>query len=233
LSYSLTFKIVPDLPQHSQSYLPKHIRFDSPDRLVICLEQEQDESNEDLITRAEWEIQRELLRIHVFQGIVYTSTYIAAQPLLSRAFRLQASPGWMHHPIAPKLARCQELWTPSIETKLVLWGEVQRENLTPQLRYAYLYMICEIDGVHMDWDYKSGQNPTPFEEIKIIRNLLLHSGDMHPRVKKYLSRKNIDHQRNIQNLQIYTKLATDRLHAVLTDVWKLLLNDLGYVDTKS
>lgn len=228
--YYLVFKVTPNLPEHSQSYLPEHIRFASPDQLVIRVHQALNETNEALKSRAEWEIKRELLRIHVLEGIVFEPTYIRSDPLLSFGFRGTPSTGWMHRPLDPKLAKSQDCWNSRIETKLYLWEKVQRSTSNPHLIYAYLYMICEIhfnDNSWKNWKYESVEKPTPFEEINIIRNLLLHNGEANNSVKKYLELHDIEHERNVQSSLAHAKLARDRLHDLLPAIWRKLLNDLG------
>jgi len=236
VQYYLSFKVTPNLPDHSQSYLPEHIRFDFPDRLVICLHQGQDETNKALKSRAEWEIDRELMRINVLEDILFESRYMSSEPLLTFGFSGTPSTGWGHHPIDPKLAKSQGCWNSKIETKLVLWEKVKRETSTPALIYAYLYMNSVLhfnDNSWKDWKYKSTDKPTPFQEINILRNLLLHNGKANDCVIKYLEIHGIDHERNVKNSQIHTKHASDRLANLLSAVWKTLLIDLGYGDSNS
>ncbi len=230
MKYNFYFKISPNLPSHAQSYLPEdnHIRFTSPNQLVIGLDQKPEESNEALKEHAEWEIKRELLRINVLEGILYEHFYLYVKPKLSYRFRGKASAGWIQRPINPELATCQDWMSAStIETKLVLWEQAQIAT-NPRLIYAYLNMICEISGVDMDWQPQSGLEPTPIQEIKIIRNLLLHSKNPHPKVKIYLEKMNFPLERTVENSQYHLKLGLDRLYIVLPAVWNILMNDLGY-----
>ncbi len=228
MQYSLLFEITPALPNHAQSYLPGHISFRSPNKLAICLHQEQGETNEALKSRAEWQIKRELLRIHVLEGIIFESNYLGAEPPLFFGFTGTASTGWFQRPLNPELAKAQETWEPNIELKLLLWEKAQREISDVRLTYAYLYMICETSKVDMRWNGDMNSELKAVQEIKLIRDMLLHGDQPQVMVKKYLEKCGIPHERNVDNSQRHIKLAYDRLHVALPAVWRILLKDLGF-----
>ena len=190
------------------------------DRLV-------DESNEDFEARVQHEIERELLRISVLSGTFYQASITNIEPMISRNRNIQASTGWGHRVVDPKRAGKPQNWTGAVETKLMLWRRVSEDRSDPILVYAYLFMICEPDGID-DWDHESNLAPSAFQEIRLIRNLLLHSTEKpKTRVVAYCKLHNLNPDRTPREVEAHKKHARDRLHAVLGEVWKMLLQDVG------
>ncbi len=135
--------------------------------------------------------------------------------------------GWGHRRVKPRAVGKPQNWTGAVETKLMLWRRVSEDRSDPMLVYAYLFMICELDGFE-NWDPESEVAPSVSQEIRLIRNLLLHSKER-PRVSvvAYCKLHNLSPDRTPREVEAHKQHARDRLHVVLGGVWEALLRDVG------
>jgi len=137
----------------------------------------------------------------------------------------------MHHIVDPRKAGKPQNWTGSVETKLMLWRRVSEDKNDPILAYTYLHMICELDG-NDAWEHESNLAPSAFQEIRLIRNLLLHSKKKpNASVVTYCKLYNLNPDRTPREVVAHKQHARDRLHALLGEVWKALLQDVGVEPT--
>ncbi len=244
MTHLFRLSIKPGLPPGTDTCFPRHIRVvpeEVPDnsgnlrtyrqqpesQIELTADQLADESNEDFEGRIQYEIERELLRISVFTGIFYQASITDIEPMISRTHNIQVSAGWLHRSVKPRAVGKPQIWTGAVETKLMLWRRVSEDRSDPMLVYAYLFMICELDGFE-DWDPESELAPSVSQEIRLIRNLLLHSKEK-PRasVVAYCKVHNLSPDRNPREVEAHKQHARDRLHALLGGVWKMLLKDVG------
>jgi len=186
-----------------------------------------DESNEDFEARIQYEIDRELLRISVLTDTFYQASVTDIEPMISRKHNIRTSTGSAHHIVDPRRAGKPQNWTGAVEIKLMLWRRVSEDKNDPILAYAYLHMICELDGID-PWDCKSNLAPSASQEITLIRNLLLHSEEKpYPSVVAYCKLQNLNPDRTPREVVAHKQHARDRLHVLLVEVRKVLLQDVG------
>ena len=244
MTHLFRLSIKPGLPPGTDTCFPRHIRVvqeEAPDnggnlriyrqrpesQIELTADQLADESNEVFEARIQYEIERELLRISVFTGIFYQASITDIEPMISRNRYIRASAGWGHRPVKPRAVGKPQNSTGAVETKLMLWRRISQDRSDPMLVYAYLFMICELDGFE-DWDPESELAPSVSQEIRLIRNLLLHSKEK-PRasVVAYCKLHNLSPDRTPREVEAHKQHARDRLHALLGGVWKVLLQDVG------
>ena len=245
MTHVFRFSIQPGLPPGSQSCFPPHIQIlNGPptppgelsshtpqleSEIEATSNQFSGESNEEFAERIQYEVERELLRLSVLTGRFYTARIMEVTPLLRRNINIQVATGWDHGEVDPRQAGGAQTWTGMLESKLMLWRRVSEDRADPMLAYAYLYMICELDSFN-DWDIQSGQHPDAPQEIRLIRNLLLHSSQPNPSVIAYCALYGLSPGRSPSEVEQHKQHARDRLHALLADVWNALLQEVGVSD---
>lgn len=243
MTHIFQISVKPGLVPRTESCFPKHIQIISDkependgglqaykqqpeSRVEIAASRLTGESDEDFEARIQYEIERELLRISVLTGVFYSATVVDVDPMISRNRSIKVSTGWLPRVLDPSSAGKPQSWTGALETKLMLWRRVLEDKGDPMLGYAYLYMICEVDGF-VEWDYESRIGPTASQEIRLIRNLLLHSSEPNASVVAYCELHNMDAKRSPREVVIHKQHARDRLHALLSEIRKTLLEDIG------
>jgi len=227
--YTLTFKLTSDISQKYKNNLPLNFSINK-NELALDLDRFNGESGEVFIIRAEKLVLREIRRISILESsLVRRITLIKKDPEFNHGFIGQAATGLAFMPVKNPGNAKKQNWESdlSVEIKLLLWEKI---NLQPEthLIYAYLHMIWELCEEEQQWLYLESHEPSPLQEIPILRNLLLHTTKPSNRVKSYLALHETDSDRCLNNLEAHLSLALQRLHIVKSAVYKKLLHEIGY-----
>lgn len=234
-NYTLTFKVNPDLPDKYNANLPSKIWI-KEGLLFLQLDRLDGETGENFKVKAEKLALREVRRINVFDGITTREIQlIQSEPQFNYGFHGQAFTGVVFRALPnPEVAKLQD-WNsdPSIELKLLLWEKACSET-DIRLVYAYLHLLWElsVEKKKEQEQYQSKPLPAldPFEEIPILRNLLLHAESMpYKQVQAYLVEHKTNPERCMDNVEAHLSLAAQRLHIVKTAAYGKILQDIGYV----
>lgn len=219
---------MPVLPEKYNANLSPNIRLKN-NLLIFELEILDGETEENFITRAERLIYREIRRINVLEGRENSRIHFEkSEPKLKYSNVCYIPTGCAFLPVENPETAGLEKWDPdsNLEIKLLLWEKV---HLTTDIRliYVYLHLIWELSDLEQ-WDYKNKTFPDLFEEIPILRNLLMHANKPNPRVIAYLNIHKLGIERSIENVEAHLKLAAHRLPDIKFAMHRRILQGIGY-----